>query len=144
MLPRIGLLTLFLCLFSGFTRPQLSNDSKAIYTFETVNTGDGMRVQSSDFFSLTIGFNRSFPLSRVHREQAQELINKLAARFEKLDLPQAEITVGKIYASTREIILNVRLAPHDQNDALKTRLVDFLSKSPDIAFVGEPKSLRID
>lgn len=144
MVPRIALLVSFVFVFAGFTRPSIPNDSKAIYTFEAVNTGDGFQAQSNGFFSLTVGFKRDIDETPSHRDRASKLLDKLSRRFEKLNLPQANITVGKVYASTREIILNVRLESADQSEATKTALVEFLSKTPDVAFVGEPKSLRID
>lgn len=135
-------------MFTGFKAPKIPRESRGIYSFEPVNGGTGFQTQSGGIFSLTVGFTRGAIASSApgnsNHDRAQEIVDKLADRLSRLRIPNAEITVGKLYATTREIIINVRVEDAGQTDSVRSQLTKHLSRTPGVAFVGAPGVIRIE
>lgn len=134
--------------FAGFTPPKLPRESRGVYSLEPVNTGAGFQTQSGGIFSLTIGFRRN-ALTKIdkghsHRDRAQEIVDKLSSRLANLKLDDVQITVGKLYATTRELIVNVHVDNPDRTEAVRAQLTEFLSKMPGVLFVGAPTTMKVE
>lgn len=148
MVLRIALVVGFVFIFTGFKAPRIPRESRGVYSFEPVNGGMGFQTQSGGLFSLTVGFKPEAIESRARgnslHENAQAIVDKLADRLNNLRLPATEITVGKLYATTHEIIINVRVEDAGQTESVRAQLTKHLSKTPGVAFVGAPGVVRIE
>ena len=148
LLPRIALTLLFILAFAGFRTPNLPQDSRGVYNLEPVTSGAGYKTQTGGLFSLTVGLKKNSlgvnEKKTRHRDRAQMMIKKLEKHLEKFSGEGVDITVGRIYTNTREIILNIQLEDPDKVDAVRTELISLLQKLPGVLFVGQPASLEVE
>ena len=136
---------------TGFTLPSLPKESRGIYRLQrTAPTGMALKTLEGSFFSLAVGVSHDLiaaPARGNHRNVAEDVLRTIAAPLKNYDESKAnvEISVAKVYATTREVILNVVV--HDGPDAVsrvRSDLVELFKTSPGISFAGEAGKATIE
>ena len=145
MVQRIALIALIFLITTGFTRPLLSgSEGREIYYFEPISMPDGLvfASQSGTVFSVSIGF-KSSPFFDENHHNHKLKAEKILDLLSEIRLPDADITVAKIYVTTREVILNVRVEDARAAEKTRSNIIQVLKRSPAVVFAGSSKQLKL-
>lgn len=109
-----------------------------IVCFCLVFLGASSPSKVSGVFSVTVGLKKKLE----HEFTGEELAQELTQRLLQFTMPDARISIARIYITTREVILNVRVDDVARLSTIRSSLIAFLATSPDVSFAGTPEKLR--